>query len=233
MMSPSAFWRAYFFDPMKKLVIFDLNGTLIDSLDDLALATNHMLRMHNLPLHEPHEYRAMMGHGVRTMVRRALPNELGDDDAYLDACLSDFRTYYTAHLDAFSRPYPGVVDLLKELNSRGIKVAVVSNKCQKGVEYLLVKFFSGIDFVAVMGKREGFPPKLAPENLNDLLLKTHLTKEQVVMVSDSLSDMQRAANVGIDAIAVSWGYRTKEEHIGNKIVDSVEQLRKILIFASI
>ena len=215
---------------MKKLVIFDLNGTLIDSVDDLALATNHALRIRNLPLHEPREYRAMLGHGVRSMVQQSLPMEFRADEDYLEACLADFTTYYTAHIDVFSRPYSGVVGLLKELNLMGIKVAVVSNKCQRGVEYLMVKFFSSIDFVAVMGRREGFPRKLAPESLAALLAKTNLTKEQVVMVSDSISDMRRAANVGVDAIAVSWGYRTKEEHAGDKIVDSVEQLRNEIIY---
>ena len=212
---------------MKKLVLWDLDGTLIDTLEDLAAAVNHALTLRGLPLHTIDEYRRMVGHGVRNLVQQALP--AGVDDAYVDACLKDFKEYYSAHIDVKTRPYQGIVDLVAELDKRGVRMAIVSNKFQEGTEYLIKEFFPEIDFVAIMGNREGFPLKPSPEIVEHVLKLSGIPKADAILVGDSPTDMKTAANGGIDSIAVSWGYRTREELAGNKIIDRVEELRRILI----
>ena len=211
---------------MKKLVLWDLDGTLIDTLEDLGTAVNYALTLRGLPLHTMDEYRRMVGHGVRNLVQQALP--AGVDEAYVDACLKDFKEYYSAHIDVKTRPYPGISDLITDLDKRGVKMAIVSNKFQEGTEYLIKEFFPEIDFVAIMGNREGFPLKPSPEIVEHVLKESGIPKADAILVGDSPTDMKTAANGGIDSIAVSWGYRTREELAGNRIVDSVEELRRIL-----
>ena len=211
---------------MKKLVLWDLDGTLIDTLEDLGTAVNYALTLRGLPLHTMDEYRRMVGHGVRNLVQQALT--AGVDEAYVDACLKDFKEYYSAHIDVKTRPYPGISDLITYLYKRGVRMAIVSNKFQSGTEYLIKEFFPEIDFVAIMGNREGFPLKPSPEIVEHVLKESGIPKADAILVGDSPTDMKTAANGGIDSIAVSWGYRTKEELAGNKIVNSVEELREML-----
>lgn len=210
---------------MKQLVLFDLDGTLLDTLDDLVGAVNHAMEVRGLPTHTREECRRMVGDGVRNLMKRALPEQCRADEAYVDACLEDFKAYYSSHIDVLTRPYPGIVELLSELQSRGVKVAVVSNKFHEGTVHLIREFFPDIDFVSILGNREGFPLKPSPEIVEEVLRKAGVAKADAVMVGDSLTDMRTAANGGIDAIAVSWGYRTKEELAGNTIVDSALALR--------
>lgn len=214
---------------MKQLVLFDLDGTLLDTIEDLGVAVNHALELRGLPVYTLPQYRQMVGHGIRNLLRKALPQELGADEAYLEDCLKDFTEYYLTHIDVHTRPYSGIVELLNELDSLGVKMAVASNKIQKGTELLIKEFFPKIDFVAVLGNCAELPLKPSPEIVEMVLAKSGLPKEMAVMVGDSPTDMLTAANGGIDAIAVSWGNRTREQLAGNRIVDTVEELRKALV----
>ena len=214
---------------MKRLILWDLDGTLIDTLEDLAEAVNHALRLRELPLHGLDEYRKMVGHGVRNLVKQALEASLQEiNDKLVDEALADFKEYYQAHIDVHTRPYPGMPELLTELQDKGIKMAVASNKFQEGTEYLIKEFFPDIQFVAILGNRPGYPLKPEPAIVEEVLSKGSIGPEDAVMVGDSPTDMRTAANGGIEAIAVSWGYRTKEELAGNRIVDTVEELGKLL-----
>ncbi len=365
------------FPPHKKLILWDLDGTLIDTLEDLAAAVNHALELRGLPLHSVAEYRKMVGHGVRNLVKQALeaslmetldqvggdgsvatgdgsglasegqqlrasglrwlkeigfsgtvpknnfvqpkeeqlrniqeqetPDLVGGDgsvaagdgqqlrasglrwlkeigfsgtvpknnfvqpqerqvlpeeerltDAYIDAALADFKEYYSAHIDVHTRPYKGMQELLTELQARGVKMAVASNKFQEGTEHLIREFFPDIQFVAILGNRPGYPLKPDPEIVREVLAQAAGTgaegqghkaagtgaedqghkdagaadigPEDAIMVGDSPTDMRTAANGGIDAVAVSWGYRTEEELSGNQIAHSIEELRRLLCF---
>ena len=238
---------------MIKLILFDLDGTLIDSLEDLAEAVNHALGLRGLPLHSVTEYRRMVGHGVRNLVKQALetPGQAGGDgkgssvmpghdnsvmpgsdrasDALIDSALADFKAYYQAHIDVHTRPYPGIPELLTDLQAHGIQLAVASNKFQEGTEYLIQRFFPEIRFVAILGNRPGAPLKPDPEIVQEVLRKAHVQPADALLVGDSPTDMKTAANGGIESIAVTWGYRTAEELAGHHQVHIVEELRNQLL----
>ena len=211
-----------------KVVIFDLDGTLIDSLEDLGTAVNHAMDQKGFPRHTLAEYRQMVGHGVRNLVMQALPASLQADDALVDECLGVFKAYYTAHIDVHTRPYPGMENLLRQLHENGVLLAVASNKFQSGTEHLVAKLFPGIPFVAILGNREGYPLKPDPEIVGEVLRKAGVSRSEAVMVGDSLTDMKTAENGGIRGIAVSWGYRVLQPAPGLTIAHSAEELQESL-----
>ena len=209
-----------------KLVIFDLDGTLLDTLDDLSAAVNHAMEQRGFPQHTRDEYMKMVGHGAHNLMSQALPLEYAHDEALIDAALADFRTYYNAHIDVFTKPFPGIPELIAELHRKGIRLAVASNKFQEGTEHLIKEFFPDIPFVAILGNRSGFPLKPDPEVVGVILHKAGLSQADAVMVGDSDTDMETAINSGIRGIAVGWGYRNMRDR---DHVDTTEELLKILI----
>ena len=210
-----------------KLVIFDLDGTLLDTLDDLSAAVNHAMQQQGFPQHTCEEYRMMVGHGARNLMTKALPADRRDDEALIDVVLADFRAYYNAHIDAYTRPFPGIPQLLEHLHQKGIKLAVASNKFQEGAERLITEFFPEITFVAILGNRPNHPLKPDSEVVGEILQKAGINREAAVMVGDSDTDMQTAANGGIKGIAVGWGYRDMSGYI--TMVNTVEGLQKSLL----
>ena len=213
----------------KKLILFDLDGTLLDTLEDLGAAVNQALAARGLPTHTTDEYRRMVGHGIRSLVAQALPEN--PDAALVEAALADFKTGYSAHIDERTRPYPGIPELLAELHANGIRLAVASNKFQAGAERLIGRFFPGIPFVAILGDRPGLPLKPSPEIVREVLAKAGCGPQEALLVGDSPTDMRTAANGGIDALAVTWGYRSREALAGYRLVDSVDELRHVLRFS--
>ena len=211
-----------------KLVLFDLDGTLLDTLDDLSGAVNHALALRGLPGHTRDAYRSMVGHGIRNLVKQALPAERQADDALIDSALADFKAHYTAHIDLHTHPYPGMQALVAGLHAAGVQLAVASNKFQEGAEYLIGKFFPGIPFVAVLGNRPGFPLKPDPEIVGEVLRRAGVRPGDAVLVGDSPTDMKTAANGGIDAIAVTWGYRSMQGFPGVTVVDDAAALAAAL-----
>lgn len=211
-----------------KLVLFDLDGTLIDTLEDLAEAVNHAMQLRGFPLHSLQEYRQMVGHGVRNLVKQALPADRQADEALLDAALADFKAWYTAHIDVHTRPYPGMQDLLRDLHAEGVLLAVASNKFQAGTEKLIREFFPVIPFVAILGNREGYPLKPDPEIVGEVLRLSGISPSEAILVGDSGTDMQTALNGGIAAIAVGWGYRQMAASQQHRFAGSVTELRTLL-----
>lgn len=203
-----------------KALVFDLDGTLLDTIADLGEAVNYALEKRGFPPHTLAEYRGMVGNGVRKLVERACPVNL------LDECLADFMAYYESHIDVHTAPYAGMPELLEELSAAGVALAVASNKFQSGAEYLVRKLFPGIPFVAILGNREGFPLKPDPAIVETVLKQAGVAKADAALVGDSATDMKTAANAGIPGIAVAWGY---QDMTGYPVVaGSVEQLRTIL-----
>ena len=214
---------------MVQAVIFDLDGTLLNTIEDLGEAVNHALSLHGYPLHSLEEYRGMVGHGVRNLVMQALPKELQADESLIDTCLAQFKDYYTAHIDVHTRPYPGMVEVVQQLHAQGVKLAIASNKFQSGTETLIAEFFPGIPFVAVLGNRPGYPLKPDPEIVGEVLRQASASPAQTVMVGDSLTDMKTASNGGIRGIAVSWGYRALEPSPAYALVHSPSELLSLIL----
>lgn len=193
------------------LVIFDLDGTMLNTIGDLAAAVDYVMRSRNLPEHTDAEYRAMVGGGIKRLVERALPHDLAQDDAYVEECVTQFRHYYVENIDRYTTPYNGIPELLRELNRRGIKVAVASNKFQHGTERLISKFFSDIEFVAIEGNHPGAPLKPNPEIIHNILRMANIAPSGAVMVGDSGIDIHTATAAGIASVGVAWGFRYAEE----------------------
>ena len=224
-----------------KLAIFDLDGTLLDTLDDLGAAVNHAMQLRGFPLHSHDEYMKMVGHGARNLMQQALPGGHKDDDM-VEAAYNDFRAYYTDHIDVHTKPFPGIQELMAKLHREGVMLAVASNKFQEGTGHLIKEFFPDIPFVAVLGSRPDFPLKPSPEIVDEVLHKAGVEREEAVMVGDSDTDMETAANGGIDGIAVNWGYRNMKD-LANKwsalrqaqgplcfmVVDTAEELLKMIL----
>lgn len=195
---------------MKKLIIFDLDGTLLDTIADLAAATNFALRHYGFPEHEEKEYNFFVGNGINKLFERALPEEKRTEENILKV-RSQFIPYYDAHNSDLSKPYPGIVDLLKELQERGAKLAIASNKYQAATSKLIKEFFPDIDFSVILGQREGVPSKPDPTIINEISAATCISKENIAYVGDSCVDMETGKNAGVETIGVSWGFRPRKE----------------------
>jgi len=216
---------------MKKLIIFDQDGTLLDTIGDLGAAVNYALSLRGLPLHTNEEYRKMIGHGVRNLVISALPEVHRSDSIYVEQVLSDFKSYYCVHIADKTRPYPGIVSLLHNLSSAGFYLGIASNKFQQGTQMLISKFFGDIPFVSILGNRSGAPLKPSPEIVWSIAdAAPDGCGMDIILVGDSETDMATARAAGITGIGVTWGFRTREDlHEASIIVDSVPELRGYLL----
>lgn len=192
------------------LVIFDLDGTLLDTIVDLAAAANAALQEKDYPIRSQEECQRFVGNGINKLLERALPEGHRSAEE-VEALRPAFFAYYDQHLTDATRPYPGIPELLHKLQTRGIKLAVASNKYQQATERLIQHFFPDISFVAVLGQREGIAVKPAPAIIEEILWVAGTPKDKVLYVGDSDVDMQTAHNAGIRVCAVTWGFRTREE----------------------
>ena len=211
---------------MKKLVIFDLDGTLLDTIADLAESTNHALKQLGYPTHNVETIRTFVGNGINKLLERALPlQEQTEENVRL--MRSHFVPYYDAHNADLSSPYPGIVHLLEDLQEKGIMIAVASNKYQEATVKLVKHYFPTINFIEILGQREGINVKPDPSIVFDILQKANVNKEEVLYVGDSGVDMQTAINAGVDAIGVTWGFRPRTELEGFQpmgLIDKVDEL---------
>lgn len=193
-----------------ELVIFDLDGTLLDTIGDLAAACNVVLERRGLPQHSYEQYCHFVGNGIMRLVERALPEELRTPE-YVAEVRADFIEYYTAHIDILTKPYDGIAELVAELARRGVRMAVASNKFQAGTEKLIGRFFPGVTFDAVFGQRPGVPLKPDPAVVREILALTGAASERVLYVGDSGVDMETAAAAGVRSAGVTWGFRDRAE----------------------
>ena len=164
---------------MKKLVIFDLDGTLLNTIADLAAATNQALQYYGYPTHEMEAYRFFVGNGINKLFERALPEGERTEENVLKI-RSQFIPYYDEHNADLSRPYPGISELLKTLQQQGIMIAVASNKYQAATRKLIAHYFPEINFVEVLGQREGIPAKPDPSIINEIMTKAGVKQEDIL-----------------------------------------------------
>lgn len=209
-----------------KLIVFDLDGTLLNTIGDLAVACNHMLAMRGLKEHTYEEYCHFVGNGITRLVERALPEELRTTE-YIAAARRDFVEFYFEKIDHKTVPYSGIESLLEELQNRGATLAVASNKFHAGTCRLCAKFFPNIKFAAVYGNRDGFPLKPDAAILRLIMEQCgNFSAENTYMVGDSGVDMQTAHAAGVHSIGVCWGFRSRSELIENcaeVVLDKPEQ----------
>ena len=189
-------------------VIFDLDGTLLDTLEDLRSSVNHALRAFGFPERSLEEIRTFVGNGVRNLMLKAVPG--GADEARFEDVFAEFRRWYAVHWREVTCPYAGVVELMEELHGRGLKLAVVSNKSDAEVRKLCEEFFGGI-LSAVRGEVPGVPRKPAPDSVILVLESLGVERGRALYVGDSEVDVRTARNAGVKCAAVTWGFRTKEE----------------------
>lgn len=216
---------------MKKLVIFDLDGTLLNTIADLAHSTNYALNKLGYPTHEIEKYNFMVGNGINKLFERALPEGEKMEENVLRV-RKEFIPYYDLHNADDSRPYHGIPELLAYLQSAGIRIAVASNKYQTATKKLIDHYFPEIPFTAVFGQRDGINVKPDPTIVFDILKIAGIAKDDVLYVGDSGVDMLTAANAGVTACGVTWGFRPRaelEEFNPPYIVDTAEEIKSLLL----
>lgn len=191
-----------------KAVIFDLDGTLLDTLEDLKDSVNYALGNAGMPLRSLEEVRTFVGNGVRRLMELAVPS--GEENPEFDKVFEDFKKHYALHCNDKTAPYPYIMELLSELKKRGYQMAVVSNKFYDAVQELRKLYFEEYIEIAI-GEKEGIRRKPAKDTVVEALRELGIDKEDAVYVGDSEVDIATAENTGMDCIAVAWGFRTREE----------------------
>lgn len=215
----------------KRLAIFDLDGTLLNTIADLATATNQALDACGFPTHPIEAYPFFVGNGINKLFERALPAEARTEENVL-RIRAHFLPYYDEHNADLSRPYPGIPQLLENLQAAGIQVAVASNKYHRATEKLIRHYFPTIRFAAILGQREGVPIKPHPQIVEDILALVPVNKEEVIYIGDSGVDLQTALNAGVESIGVTWGFRPREEllqYSPTHLADTAEEIENIIL----
>ncbi len=215
---------------MKRLAVFDLDGTLLNTIGDLAEACNYMLSLRGLGSHTREEYARMVGNGILNLVKRALPEELRTEE-YSEAARRDFVAYYTEHIDHYTHAYDGIREVLHTLQDEGWTLAVASNKFDEGTQKLVRSIFPEIAFKAVYGNKEGFPLKPDAALLDLIMKECSATAATTWMIGDSGVDIQTAKNAGVRSIGCTWGFRPRielEQFGADIIVDTPSEILQIL-----
>lgn len=214
---------------MIKGVLFDLDGTLLDTLEDLYQSVNAALTACGFPERTRMEVRSFVGNGVRNLMVRSVPD--GEENPKFEECFQKFREHYAAHLNDHTAPYAGIMELLAELKEKGIPTAVVSNKSDAAVKELCRETFGDLVPLAI-GESERVKKKPAPDTVIEAAAGIGVPLKDCVYVGDSEVDLATAENAGIPCISVSWGFRDKEllESLGAKtLLDTVPELRDCLL----
>lgn len=210
-------------------VIFDLDGTLLDTLEDLTDAVNHTMHKFNYPKHTLEEVRSFVGNGIKVLIERSLKDGL--DTPNFENILDEFRQYYTANCRVKTQPYPGIMELLEKLYESGYKLSIVSNKNQAAVTELNNIYFSKYISIAI-GNSKNIRQKPAPDTTLKAMEEMDCTKDMCVYVGDSEVDIETAKNAGLDCVSVSWGFREKkllEKLNPDSVIDSPKELLRYLL----
>ena len=211
-------------------VIFDLDGTLLNTLEDLADSMNRVLKVHSLPEHNSESYKHFVGNGARKLVERALPVHLRDSDT-VDKYLREYRSVYDNNWRNKTELYSGIADMLVKLRELRIPIAILSNKPHSDVLKVVAHFFDDTTFSAISGQRDHIPHKPAPDGVFVIMEELKVLPDFCLFVGDSSVDMQTAKNSGMKAVGVSWGFRTVGELLENgadHIIDDPQELLSLL-----
>ena len=212
----------------KDTVIFDLDGTLLNTLDDLRDSVNAVMKKYGYPQHSLDQIRTFVGNGIGKLMERSVPG--GRENEQFEQAFADFKSYYTDHCQIKTKPYDGVVDLMKCLSEQGFKLAIVSNKNDAAVKELNEIYFSRYTNAAI-GERKGVRRKPAPDSVYAALDQLGSDIEKAVYIGDSDVDYEAAVHCGMDCILVSWGFRDRElleSFDGAVVVDRCAEIRELL-----
>lgn len=215
---------------MKSYVIFDLDGTLLKTIDDLANATNYAMQKLGFPTHGLWVYPNMVGNGVGRLIERALPDDSRSEKNIHDA-LEAFKEYYNDHCCDATVPYPGIPELLEDLSAKGINLAVTSNKYQEAVTKIIHHYFPDANFRAILGNRDGIPRKPDPSIVFQALSMCPTPKADVLYVGDSGVDMETARRACVESVGVTWGFRPiheLKEAYADHIISTPSQILDLL-----
>lgn len=217
--------------PAYKTAVFDLDGTLLNTLEDLTISTNAALAAHGMSAHPIEHVRRFVGNGIALLIHRAVP--AGTPADVEAAVLEDFKRHYGAHCEDHTGPYPGIPEMLERLRAAGVALAVVSNKADFAVQELVERQFPGT-FDAVLGENEaaGISKKPAPAMVEAALARMGRDRDGMVYIGDSEVDVQTAANVGCPCLSCTWGFRTRDELVragATTFVDTPEELTEVLL----
>jgi phosphoglycolate phosphatase len=191
-------------------VIFDLDGTLLDTLADIAESSNRVLASHGLPTFPVDDYRQFVGQGLRRLLERVIP--AGDEqEPLIQTCSREFREVYSREWNVRTRPYPGVLELVELLRSRGIRMAVLSNKPHEFTQRCVEHYLAGTPFEVVLGEGNGIPPKPDPTGARRVIEQIGLAPEKFVYLGDTSTDMATAIAAGTLPVGALWGFRPREE----------------------
>ena len=206
-------------------ILFDLDGTLADTLDDIAASMNWALERNDLDPHPPDAYRGLVGEGERRLVERALPVERQDLHA---AVLEDLRAHYTTHMLDRSAPYPGIPELLDELTRRGLPMAILSNKPEAAARWMVERLFAAWPFAEVAGERLGVPHKPDPAAAISIAHALGVQPARVLYLGDTRTDMETAVAAGMFAVGAMWGFRDRAELLAHGAAAVVEHPLDVL-----
>ena len=216
-----------------ELVIFDLDGTILDTLEDLTDSMNYALEKHGYPIRTIEEVRSFVGNGLLMLTRRAIAPET--DESRIQMVLAEQKAYYKEHCSDKTKPYQGIMELLEFLKKEGYKLAVVSNKADYAVQILCEQYFGGIFDMAV-GEKENVRKKPAPDAVNTVLEKLQVDRKNAIYVGDSEVDIQTAENAKMSAVLVDWGFRDAsflQEQGAKILVHTMDELKRALCNISI
>ena len=212
----------------KKLIVFDLDGTLLDTLADLHASVNFALEKHALPLRGIDEVRTFVGNGMGLLISRSVPENT--PEAVVGAVLETFKGHYSLHSTDSTAPYEGIAELLAQLKSAGCRLGVVSNKADSAAKPIIAHYFPGL-FDCVVGEREGVRKKPAPDSVLEIMRSLDCGEADTVYIGDSEVDIQTAKNAGCDCISVCWGFKSREFLEANgaeRIAASAAELGRLL-----
>ena len=211
-------------------VIFDLDGTLLDTIDDLADAGNYVCRLHGWPTYTVEEYKRFVGNGMAKLVARFVPEEWRTPEG-VAAILEEFMPYYDAHKEDKTAAYPGMVDLIARLKAAGVNMAVLTNKADPMARPVVNAYYPGL-FPTVQGALPGMPTKPDPTLLHKLMERMNATRENTLFVGDSNVDIRTAKNGGLTGCGVLWGFRSRQEletEGADVLVQTPEELERVIL----
>lgn len=206
-------------------VIFDLDGTLLNTIDDLGYACNYALEQTGYPTFPIEAYPAKVGNGINNLIRRALP-ETERTEENIMRVRTHFVPYYDAHNCVYTRPYEGIAEVLTELKAQGHQLAVASNKYQAATEKIVNHFFPGM-FDVILGEREGIERKPNPQIVYDIIERLRTAEQNILYIGDSLVDYETAKNAGVPFVACSWGFVPREQLVEAGVTRIVDHPKEI------